>query len=156
MDDHADDLGGIRLAVLWLAVVHARHHDLSLPIHVDLRRSVGIGVEQQTPVTTITAKAPLVQGSIRLVNSETGSLLKVTPKRRRSIITAVPTNSPVVRTCVDSSSGYTQNDSRMSTLQGVVPNPSKSLCTKPQSPSVRVPGRSVSTAYVAWQPVQTA
>ena len=34
-DDHADDLGGIRLAVLWLAVAHARHHDLSRPSHVD-------------------------------------------------------------------------------------------------------------------------
>ncbi len=82
-------------------------------------------------MTAITANPARVHQSMRPVNSPTGTLRKLTPSRRRSIMIAVPTKRHSVRTCVDSTRGQTQSDSSRATLQGVAPSHSRKLRINP-------------------------
>ena len=62
--------------------------------------------KRTTPLATITTNPPMIHGSIRFPNSETGVSVTATPSRRRSRIIAMPRNRHNESTWTDSTPGY--------------------------------------------------
>ena len=73
----------------------------------------GWEMNNKIPVTNIITKPFNAQGKICLETSVMGTFLIVNPKRRRSMITIVPTDNESPRTWVVSIRGKIQMDSRI-------------------------------------------
>src|SRR6185295_10945034 len=79
----------------------------------------GIAQNNIVPVMIITTKPPVIHGPIRCFSCVIGTVVRVTPRSRRSHITASPRKTHSVSTCVDSTTGYMNTDSCRAMLPGV-------------------------------------